>query len=393
MSRGPSGGPLAGIRVVELAGLGPAPYACLLLAEWGAEVIRIDRVDESNPLQALPVGLGRSRRSLAVDPKAAAGVAVVARLLERADVLVEGWRPGVAERLGLGPEVCLERNPRLVYARMTGWGQDGPLAQAVGHDITYAALSGALHAIGPASRPIPPLNLVADFGGGSMFLVSGILAALVSRASSGEGQVVDAAMVEGAASLMTMPYALHSAGVWADERESNLLDGAAPFYRTYECSDGKFVAVGALEPGFYAALLAGLGLDLAGAQHDRASWPNHAAAMATVFRTRPRDEWAAHFADTDACVAPVLSLAEAPHHPHNVARGCFLHTDSGAALPKVPPRFSQTPTRAPGPESHPGAHTLEVLREAGWGDDELEQLQACGAIRQAADQGTTKEQS
>jgi alpha-methylacyl-CoA racemase len=344
-------GPLAGIRVVELAGIGPAPYACMLLAELGAEVTRIDRPGGSGVPIAPSDGLNRSRPTARLDLKSPAGRDRLLALLDGADVLVDPLRPGATERLGLGPEECLTRNPRLVYARMTGWGQDGPLARTAGHDITYSALTGALHATGPAGQPMPAVNLVADFGGGAMFLVVGVLSALLERATSGRGQVVDAAMVDGAASLTTMVYTMLGTGFWTDRRRANLLDGGAPFYDTYECADGKHVAVGALEPQFYAELLAGLGLTgaLPGAgQLDVSAWPAHREAFAAVFKTRTRDEWAEHFAATDACVAPVLSLTEAPHHPHNVARGTFVELD-GVVQPAAAPRFSRTPARPPSP--------------------------------------------
>jgi alpha-methylacyl-CoA racemase len=397
---GPPAGPLAGLRVIELAGIGPGPYACLLLAELGADVVRIDRPGGASwpgPAQTL----NRSRRSIAVDIKSIAGRDVVLRLVEGADVLVEGLRPGVTERLGVGPEDCRAGNPRLIYGRMTGWGQDGPLALRAGHDITYAALTGALHAIGPADRPRPALNLVADFGGGSLFLVMGILAALHERESSGLGQVVDAAMVDGTASLMTMVYGLYADGVWRDEREANLLDGGAPFYDTYQCADGKHVAVGALEPQFYALLVERLGVRLEGGQHDREHWPAHRTAFAEAFATRTRDEWAAIFEGCDACVAPVLSLEEAPHHPHLRARQTFLPRDhamdgdsrgderagerrdgGGGYEPRVAPRFSRTPGRAPSPPRPAGADSHEILRAAGFTDDEITHLTQAGVVQQ-----------
>src|SRR3954466_10792810 len=295
-------GPLAGIRVVEVAGIGPAPLGCMVLADLGAEVVRVDR--SSGPgLSLVPYRkdiLARGRRSVAVDLKAPGGADVVRRLADRADVFVEAFRPGVAERLGIGPDELLARNPQLVYARMTGWGQDGPLAQRAGHDINYLGLTGALHAIGTAERPGPPLNIGADFGGGSMFLLVGILAALLERGTSGRGQVVDAAMVDGASSLVTMVYGMLGAGRWQDRRAVNLLDGGAPFYDTYACADGRHVAVGALEPQFYAALLDGLGLDgdLPGGQYDVDRWPEQRQRIAEVFATRTRDEWTAVFEGT-----------------------------------------------------------------------------------------------
>ena len=369
-------GPLAGLRVIEFAGIGPGPYACLLLAELGADVVRIDRPDAGG-LDA-PV-LRRSRPSLAVDLKSAEGIETVLRLIDSADVVVEGLRPGVMERLGLGPEACMGRNPRLIYGRMTGWGQTGPLADRAGHDITYAALTGALHATGSADKPRNAVNLVADFGGGTLFLVMGILAAVFERGVSGRGQVIDAAMVDGAASLMTMVYGMKADGLWQDRRESNLLDGGAPFYDTYECADGRHVAVGALEHRFYAELMAGTGLDFE--QYDVGRWGQMRTALAEAFKTRTRDEWAARFEGTDACVAPVLSLEEAPLHPHNLARGIFAPYHAGHA-PRVAPVFSRTPTRAPGEVHEAGQDTRAVLGAAGFTDAEIDALVASGAVVQ-----------
>jgi alpha-methylacyl-CoA racemase len=369
-------GPLAGLRVIEFAGIGPGPYACLLLAELGAEVIRVDRLGKGQLDAAV---LNRSRPNIAVDLKNAAGIETVLRLVEGADVVVEGLRPGVMERLGLGPDVCLERNPRLVYGRMTGWGQSGPMADRAGHDINYAALSGALHATGSADKPRNAVNLVADFGGGTLFLVMGILAALHERAVSGRGQVVDAAMVDGAASLMTMVYGMHAEGLWQDRREANLLDGGAPFYDTYECADGKHVAVGALEPQFYAELMTVTGLDFA--QWDVARWPELRAALTEVFKRKTRDEWAALFEPTDACVAPVLSLAEAPTHPHNVARGLFTAYGEGQ-VPRIAPVFSRTPTLPPGEVHAAGQDTRAVLLGAGFSEAEVVALLEQGAVAQ-----------
>jgi alpha-methylacyl-CoA racemase len=342
-------GPLDGVRVLEIASLAPAPFGCMVLADLGAEVLCVDRaaggVRRGQPLGA---PLGRGRRSVAVDLKHPDGPAAVLRLVESADVLVEGFRPGVTERLGIGPEACQARNPRLVYARMTGWGQDGPLAQRAGHDINYIAVAGALEPIGrPGEPPVPPLNLVGDFGGGGMLLALGVVAALFERERSGAGQVVDVAMVDGAALLTGFVHGMRAAGMWSDRRGENLLDGSAPFYDTYETADGRYVAVGAIEPAFYAALLAGLGLDgedLPG-QLDRDGWPAVRARFAAVFAGRTRDEWAAHFAGTDACVTPVLAPGEAPGHPHNTARGTFFTAD-GAVQPAPAPRFSRTPGEA-----------------------------------------------
>jgi alpha-methylacyl-CoA racemase len=381
----PPSGPLTGLRVVELAGLGPAPYACMLLAELGADVVRVDR-PRGGSLIVDPEkdALNRSRPSVAVDLKSPAGRDVLLRLLDDADVLVEGLRPGVLERLGLGPDEALARNPRLVYARMTGWGQDGPLAQRAGHDINYLGLTGALHAIGTADKPVAPLNIGADFGGGSMFLLVGILAALFERQTSGRGQVVDAAMVDGASSLVTMIYGLLGAGLWRDRRQANLLDGGAPFYDTYACADGRHVAVGALEPQFYAAFLEGLGLTgaLPGGQYDVASWPEHRRRFAETFATRTRDEWAATFEGTDACVTPVLGLREAPVHPHLAARGTFVEQDGGH-VPAPAPRFSRTPGAVRGAPRRAGADTTAVLTGWGFSADEVRDLLASGAVAEA----------
>jgi alpha-methylacyl-CoA racemase len=374
-------GPLSGIRVVELAGLGPAPYACMLLADLGAEVLRIDRPTAGFGVPAYDV-TGRGRRSVAVDLKSPGAAEVVLRLVDSADVFVEGLRPGVAERLGVGPDACLARNPRLVYGRMTGWGQDGPLAPRVGHDITYAAVTGALGAIGEAGRkPVPPLNLVADFGGGSMFLVTGILAALLERVGSGQGQVVDTAMVDGVSSLLAMTYGFSASGFWSDERGSNLLDGGAPFYDTYECADGEYVAIGALEPQFWAVVVEQLGLQDLPDQNDRSSWPQQRERLAAAFRTRTRDEWAAVFEPLDACVAPVLSLREARHHPHLAARQTVVELE-GVAQPAPAPRFSRTPGEVSRPPAGAGQDTREALQGWGFAAGEIEALERDGVVRQ-----------
>jgi alpha-methylacyl-CoA racemase len=361
-------GPLAGVRVLELAGIGPGPFAAMLLADLGADVVRVDRPGPGS-LAIVDAGsdlLNRGKRSIIVDLKHPDGAEVVLGLAERAAIVIEGWRPGVAERLGVGPQEALERNPALVYGRMTGWGQQGPLARTAGHDIGYIAVSGALHPIGPAQRPQIPLNLVGDFGGGALYLVVGCLAALHVARSTGRGQVVDAAIVDGAAHLTTPLYGLMAAGAWFPQRNSNLLDGAAPFYDVYETADGEHMAVGALEPQFYAELLKLLGLageDLA-AQHDVAQWPQLRARFAGVFATRTRAEWTAHFDGTDACVAPVLSLTEASEHPHLAARATFRDA-FGIRQPAVAPRLSDTPGAIGGPPPQPGAHTEAVLTE--WG--------------------------
>ena len=336
--------PLTGLRVVELAGIGPGPHAAMILADLGADVVRVERPGAI----AVPADLRvdparRGRRTVVVDLKSPEGKAKVLDLVSKADVLLEGFRPGVTERLGLGPDECAARNKRLVYARVTGWGQTGPLAQRAGHDINYISITGALHAIGDAEKPMPPINLVGDFGGGSMLAVIGILAALWERERSGEGQVVDAAMVDGASTLMQMVWGMYSVGAWEDRRQSNLLDGGAPFYRTYRCSDGGYVAVGCIEPQFYAAMLQGLGLDPATLpdQNDRSKWPVLHEIFEKRFAEKPRDYWAELFAGTDACVTPVLSLAEVPRHPHIAARGSVVTVD-GVTQAGVVPRFSRT---------------------------------------------------
>ncbi len=376
-------GPLNGVRVVEIASLAPAPFGCMILSDLGADVLRVDRAERCGPEARVPTDpLSRGRRSIGVNLKDQEGLQILLRLIEEADVLVEGFRPGVAERLGFGPEVCAARNPRLVFARMTGWGQDGPLAPTAGHDIDYIAISGALGPIGRAGeRPVPPLNLVGDFGGGGMLLALGILAALVERANSGAGQVVDAAMVDGSALLTSFLYGMLAAGAWQDRRGSNLLDGGAPFYDTYVCADGGCVAVGALEPQFYAALLAGLGLTDAGLppQHDRSGWPVLRETFAAAFASRTRDAWTQVFAGTDACVFPVLSLTEAPVHPQAAARNAFVEV-GGIVQPAPAPRFSRSPARHPAPPPRPGADTDGVLASLGLTESEVADLRARGVI-------------
>ncbi|HEX9887844.1 MAG TPA: CaiB/BaiF CoA-transferase family protein [Nitriliruptorales bacterium] len=375
-------GPLDGITVLELAAIGPAPFGVMLLADLGAQVIRVDRIAAArgNPgSEASMHGLNRGRRSVGVDLKSDQGTQVVLDLVERCDVLVEGMRPGVAERLGVGPEPCFERNPALIYARMTGWGQEGPLADQAGHDIDYAAISGALHPIGRAdSPPPPPLNLLSDFAGGGSYLALGVVAALFERVTSGQGQVIDAAMVDGTVNLTAFVHGLLGLGMWTTERQANLLDGGSPFYDTYACSDGRYIAVGAIEPQFYAALLDGLGLDPDEVpQHDHARQRERFTAL---FASRTRDEWAEHFAGTDACVAPVLSLEEAREHPHNVARGLFTQVEGGGVQPAPAPRFSRTPLRADRPVPAYGAHTDEVLGELGYAPAHIASLRASGAV-------------
>jgi alpha-methylacyl-CoA racemase len=370
-------GPLQGIRVVEIESLAPAPFGCMVLADLGADVLRVGRLGRaSHPVVQPTDPLARGRRSIRLDLKQPGGIEVLLRLIGAADVLVEGFRPGVAERLGFGPGVCLERNPRLVYARMTGWGQDGPLAPTAGHDIDYIAVAGSLDPIGRAGeRPVPPLNLLGDFGGGGMLLAVGVLAALVERERSGRGQVVDAAMVDGAALLATFIHGLRAAGGWQDQRGSNLLDGGAPFYDTYPAADGKFVAVGALEPQFYAELLKGLGLDEADlpAQLDRSGWPVLRERIGAAFAARTQAEWVAVFDGSDACVAPVLGLGDAADHPHNAARSTFIEV-GGVRQPAPAPRFSRTPGATPAPPPPPGRDTEAVLTGLGYSAEEITAL-------------------
>ncbi|MPZ73082.1 MAG: CoA transferase [Nitriliruptorales bacterium] len=378
-------GPLAGVRVLEIAGIGPGPFAAMLLSDLGADVVRVDRVGHvparGANLQPEKDVLSRGRRSIGVDLKSPAGVEVVLRLVERADVLVEGFRPGVAERLGLGPHVCLDRNTRLVYGRMTGWGQTGPLAARAGHDLNYVAVAGALHPIGPGDRPpAVPLNYIGDFGGGGMLLAFGVACALFERSTSGRGQVVDAAMIDGAAIQTAMFHGMLAMGTWTTEREANLLDGGAPFYRCYRCADGGFVAVGALEPQFYAELLARLELEPdEWPQHDRERWPDQSRRLAGIFAGRTRDEWARVFEGSDACFAPVLSLEEAPAHPHVEGRETFV-TVEGVTQPAPAPRFSRTPGGVKGPPVLHGQHTDAVLAEARFTDAEVAALRDAGAV-------------
>ncbi|MEE4382008.1 MAG: CaiB/BaiF CoA-transferase family protein [Pseudomonadales bacterium] len=373
-------GPLAGYRIIELAGIGPGPFCGMMLSDMGAEVIRVER--PAPGAKAPKDVLVRNRRSIAVDLKKPEGVEAVLRLCEGADALFEGFRPGVTERLGLGPEDCMARNPRLVYGRMTGWGQDGPMAQAAGHDINYIGLSGALHAIGRAGeRPVPPLNLVGDFGGGGMLLAFGLVCGLLEAQRSGQGQVVDAAMVDGAASLMAMFFSFAAQGGFTDQRGSNLLDGGAHFYDTYETKDGKYVCLGSIEPQFYAQLIEKAGLDPAtfAPQMDRARWPELKEKLAEVMRTKTRDEWCTLMEGTDVCFAPVLSIFEAPEHPHNRARGTFLEVD-GIAQPAPAPRFSRTVPEVRGAAPAPGADSEDVLRSFGFSEAEIDSLRESGAV-------------
>ena len=374
-------GPLAGIRVIEIAGIGPGPFCAMMLSDLGAEVIRVDRKDRAGTGDPRQV-LNRGRRSLALDLKKPTAVAAVLRMVETADVLVEGFRPGVMERLGLGPEECLSRNGQLIYGRMTGWGQQGPLATAAGHDINYIALAGALHAMGNADRPpAPPLNLVGDFGGGGMYLLCGILAALLERHRSGKGQVVDAAMVDGTASLLSAFYGLLATGKWQDKRESNYLDGGAHFYNSYQCADGKFVAIGSIEPQFYALLLEKCGIDDPAfrEQLNPAQWPLLKQKLAAVFMTRSQKEWCQLLEGSDVCFAPVLDLTEAPQHPHLKSRETFTEA-FGVVQPAPAPRFSRTPGKIQGPAALAGEHSIAILGEWGFSEQEIRQLQAAEAL-------------
>jgi alpha-methylacyl-CoA racemase len=371
-------GALDGVRVIEMAGLAPAPYCGLILADFGADVVRIDRVGA--PDVDL---LARGKRSIGVNLKHPDGVACVLRLVEQADVLLEPFRPGVMERLGLGPDVACQHNPRLIYARLTGYGQVGPYAEMAGHDINYIAISGALSTIGRRSeKPLAPINLLGDFAGGGMTCALGILLAFIERSRSGRGQIVDAAMVDGAAYLATFLYKFRSTGFWSDERGTNLLDGAAPFYDTYETKDGKYMSVGAIEPQFYAALLKGLGLDPATMpnQNSRTHWEETARKFTEIFKTRTRDEWCAIFDGTDACVAPVLGLGEVAGHPHPKARELLLRDENGNYEPTPAPRLSRTPGSVRRPVPKVGQHTEDVLREYGFDDDEITALKGSGAI-------------
>ncbi len=379
-------GPLDGCTIIELGGIGPAPFAGMLLADMGADVIRIDRTSTNHDLGiALPRQysvLLRNRRSIRVDLKDPRGAAVVLRLVEQADALIEGFRPGVAERLGVGPEECLARNERLVFGRMTGWGQDGPLAHAAGHDINYIALSGALHAIGPrGGAPTVPLNLVGDFGGGGAYLAIGVLAAMLSARATGRGQVIDAAMTDGSASLMSAIYGMHGSGLVNDERGSNIIDGGAFFYGTYETADGGWVSIGSIERRFYDELITTLELDPSDFpdRDDRTRWPEYRERVSQVFRTKTRDEWTVLMQGTDICFAPVLSVAEAPHHPHNQARCTFIDVD-GVIQPAPAPRFSATPTTIPVAPTASGTHTDEIMRSSGYDDGEIAELQQAGII-------------
>lgn len=378
-------GPLAGIRIIEMAGIGPAPFAAMMLSDMGAEVIRIDRKGrlEASEFDVLKNGgfLNRGRRSIALDLKKAQAVSALLDLVASADALLEGFRPGVMERLGLGPQPCLARNQALVYGRITGWGQNGPLAHTAGHDINYIALTGALHAIGKSEAPVPPLNMLGDFGGGAMFVAFGMVCALLEARTSGQGQVVDAAMSDGAALLMAMQYSFKSMGHWQNTRESNLLDGGAPFYGTYRCADGKWLAVGAIEPRFHDLLIDKLGLspEVFAKRWNPEQWPHLRRLLADTFLTRTRSEWCAVLEGSDACVAPVLDMDEAPKHPHNLARQTFV-MDVDVMQPAPAPRFSRTLAQIQRPPPVPGEHGEEILRDWGFGSEQIDSLKACGAL-------------
>ena len=376
-------GPLQGVRIIEVGGIGPGPFCAMMLSDMGADVVRVDRAPGpgARPASAPRDVLSRGRRSIALDLKNPRAAELLLRGVERADGLVEGFRPGVTERLGIGPDPCLARNPRLVYGRMTGWGQSGPLAQAAGHDINYIALAGALEPIGTPDKPIPPLNLVGDFGGGGMLLAFGMVCGILEARASGRGQVVDAAMVDGAAALMGMMQSMLALGSWREERGTNLLDGGAHFYDTYECRDGKFVSVGAIERPFYRELLERLGLEgeELPKQMDRETWPSMREKFAALFRTKSRAEWCELLEGSDVCFAPVLAMSEAPGHPHNRERGTFLELD-GMTQPAPAPRFSRTAPPTPGPPAAPGQHTEQVLDEWGLSEAEVAELRDCGAV-------------
>lgn len=371
-------GPLNGLKIIEIAGIGPGPFCAMMLADQGAEVLRIDRKNAPSLAGKYDVA-GRGRRSVAVDLKKPEGVETVLQLVEQADGLLEGFRPGVMERLGLAPQTCRERNPRLVYGRMTGWGQYGPMAHAAGHDLNYIALTGALHGIGRKGEPpVPPLNLVGDYGGGAMMLAFGMVCALLEAQRSGQGQVVDAAMTDGAALLMAMFYGMKAGGMWQNERGANMLDGAAHFYDTYECQDGKYIAIGSIEPKFYALLLEKTGLKddpEFKSQMNMKKWPALKEKLAAVFRTKTREQWCELMEGTDVCFAPVLDMDEAPAHPHNRARETFIEYN-GVLQPAPAPRFSRTVSEIQGPPPTVGQHTDEALADWGFSAEEIQSLKS-----------------
>ena len=378
-------GPLTGVKIVEIAGIGPGPFCAMMLADMGADVIRVDRADRvrgGDPNLPPADVMNRGRRSIGVDLKSAEGIEVVMRLVESSDGLVEGFRPGVAERLGIGPDECFVRNPALVYGRMTGWGQNGPYASAAGHDINYVALSGTLDAIGRVdSGPVPPLNLIGDFGGGGMYLAFGMVCAILEARTSQKGQVVDAAMVDGAASLATFFYGLRAMGIWDDQRGTNMLDTGSHYYDVYECADGKYVSIGSIERQFYAELREKLELDddKWDAQNDKRQWADRKSDLAAIFKTRTRDEWTELIEGSDVCFAPVLSMTEAPHHSHNLQRGTFTEV-AGVVQPRPAPRFSRTDGEIMRPPPHAGQHSDQLLAECGFSLDEVTTLRSAGAV-------------
>jgi alpha-methylacyl-CoA racemase len=375
-------GPLHGVKVIEVGGIGPGPFCGMMLSDMGAQLVRIERKGQFMLTEPKFDVLIRNRRSMEIDLRKPEGVAAVLRMVEQADALQEGFRPGVMEKLGLGPDVCLERNPRLVYGRMTGWGQEGPLARAAGHDINYISLSGALHTIGrKGERPVPPLNLVGDFGGGGMMLAFGMVCALFEAQKSGRGQVVDAAMIDGSAALMAIVYGLRASGFWTDERGTNLLDGAAHFYDTYETKDGKYVSVGSIEPQFYALLLQHTGIDDPDYQNqlDQTKWPKFKERLTEIFKTKTRDEWCQIMEGSDVCFAPVLSLDEAKDHPQNRTRDTFIEVE-GVLQPAPAPRFSRTAPQTPKPPPKVGEHTETILADFGFSADDIDSLKAIEAI-------------
>jgi alpha-methylacyl-CoA racemase len=375
-------GPLHGYTVIELAGIGPAPMGGMMLADMGAEVIRIERAAGASALVMKDVS-ARGKKSVVINLKDPAGLETLLRMVENADVLIDPYRPGVCEKLGIGPQVCLARNPKLVFARMTGWGQEGPLAQSAGHDINYISITGALYAMGrKGEKPVPPLNLVGDMGGGGMLLVNGILAALLETANSGQGQVIDVAMVDGAAQLMWMFHSFEAIGLWdATQREANMLDGGAHYYDTYECADGQYISLGSIEPQFYALLkqLAGLSEADFGAQNDQASWPAMKDKLAAIIRQKTQAQWCGIMEGTDVCFAPVLNFKEAPRHPANVSRNTYIEVD-GVTQPAPAPRFSRTPSKVQHGAHDTGQDTDAVLTAMGFGEQELASLRASGAI-------------
>ena len=385
-------GPLQGVKIIEVAGIGPGPFAAMLLSDMGADVVRVDRASNAmggDPATPPADVLGRGRRSVALDLKSPDGIAVLMDMVEQADVLIEGYRPGVAERLGFGPDECAARNPKLVYGRMTGWGQEGPYAPTAGHDINYIALAGVLSHLGrDGEKPTPPINLVGDFGGGAMFLAFGVVCALLEAQRSGQGQVVDAAMVDGSAVLMMMMWAFSAMGIWSEERGTNMLDTGAHYYDTYECKDGGFVSIGSIEPQFYAQLLTLTGLEEDYAsrgeslpnQNDKARWGEMKERLGAIFLTRTRDEWSAVMEGTDVCFAPVLTMQEATQHPHNVQRSTFTEV-AGIVQPAPAPRFSRTGAEVQRPPAHVGQHTVEVLGEwLGMDDERIAALRSSGAL-------------